>query len=48
MILVIDDRDGHVFEFDETDFEEQLFAELGQEIKVEHGFLVLKLACREA
>ncbi|NMP30775.1 DUF1439 domain-containing protein [Thalassotalea sp. M1531] len=42
LIIAEVEQDDWCYQLDETDFEEQLFAELGQEIAVENGFLVFK------
>ena len=42
LILEEVEQEDWRYPLDETDFEEQLFAELGQEVVVENGFLVFK------
>lgn len=42
LILAEVEQEGWCYQLDETDFEEQLFAEFGQHIEVEQGHLVFK------
>jgi len=42
LILEEVEQEDWCYPLDETDFEEQLFAELGQQVVVENGFLVFK------